>query len=173
MNLKSYIRTVPDFPKKGIMFRDVTTLMQNRIALSQSIDDLYSLIKHKKIDIVCGIESRGFIFGSPLALKLGCGFVPIRKLGKLPSETVSIEYSLEYGKDSIEMHKDAIKEGDNVLLVDDLIATGGTIQAAAKLVEKAGGIVSAIVFLIELTDLHGRDKLKSYDVYSLLEYEGE
>lgn len=173
MDLKNYIRTIPDFPKKGIMFKDVTTLFKDKNAFSYTIEQLYNLSKNKKITKVVGIESRGFILGSALAIKLGVGFVPIRKPGKLPAEKLSESYSLEYGTDSIEIHKDAIEEGDYVLLHDDLLATGGTMEAACKLVEKLGAKIVQISFLIELSFLNGREKLKKYEVHSLINYDSE
>lgn len=173
MNLKDTIRDVPNFPKKGIVFKDITTLLKNPEALSYSAEELYNIAKNKKITKVAGIESRGFIIGGILANKLGAGFVPIRKPGKLPSEKISESYSLEYGTDSIEIHKDAIEPGDIVLLHDDLLATGGTMEAAIKLVEKLGGKVAQISFLIELNFLNGRDRLKNYEVHSLIQYDSE
>ncbi len=173
MNLKDKIRDVPDFPKKGIIFKDITTLLKDSIALSIAEEELFNLAKYKKITKVAGIESRGFILGGLLARKLNAGFVPIRKPGKLPAETISESYSLEYGTDSIEIHKDAIMPGDIVLLHDDLLATGGTMEAAVKLVEKLGGKVAQITFLIELNFLNGRDKLKNYEVHSLIQYDAE
>ncbi len=173
MDLKSTIRDVPDFPKKGIIFKDITTLLKNPEALSFAAEELYNLVKNKKITKVAGIESRGFILGGLLAEKLNAGFVPIRKPGKLPAETLSESYSLEYGTDSIEIHKDAIDPGDVVLLHDDLLATGGTMEAAIKLVEKLGGEVAQISFLIELKFLNGREKLKNYEVHSLIQYDSE
>ncbi|MEW6702524.1 MAG: adenine phosphoribosyltransferase, partial [Bacteroidota bacterium] len=156
MELKNLIRNVPDFPKKGIIFKDITTLLKNSYGLINAAEELYNLAKNKQITKVAGIESRGFIFGGIVAQKLGVGFVPIRKPGKLPAEKISENYSLEYGIDSIEIHKDAIHEGDRVLLHDDLLATGGTMEAACKLVEKLGGEVVQISFLIELGFLNGR-----------------
>jgi adenine phosphoribosyltransferase len=173
MNLKDTIRDVPDFPKKGIVFKDITTLLKKSEALSLAAEELYNLAKNKKITKVAGIESRGFILGGLLAQKLNAGFVPIRKPGKLPAEVISESYSLEYGTDSIEIHKDAIEPGDVVLLHDDLLATGGTMEAAIKLVEKLGGKVAQISFLIELNFLNGRDKLKNYEVHSLIQYYSE
>lgn len=173
MNLKDTIRDVPDFPKKGIVFKDITTLLKNSEALSYATVELYKFAKNKKITKVAGIESRGFIIGGILANKLGAGFVPIRKPGKLPSEKISESYSLEYGTDSIEIHKDAIEPGDIVLLHDDLLATGGTMEAAIKLVEKLGGKVAQISFLIELNFLNGRERLKNYEVQSLIQYDSE
>lgn len=173
MNLKNAIRDVPDFPKKGIIFKDITTLLKNSEALSFAAEELYNLAKNKKITKVAGIESRGFIFGGLLAQKLNAGFVPIRKPGKLPSGTISESYELEYGIDSVEIHKDAIVPGDIVLLHDDLLATGGTMEAAIKLVEKLGGKVAQISFLIELNFLNGRDRLKNYEIHSLIQYHSE
>lgn len=173
MDLKSLIRTVPDFPKKGIMFRDITTLLKDQKGISIALEQLYNLAKTKELTKIVGIESRGFILGGALAVKLGAGFVPIRKPGKLPAASVSESYILEYGTDSIEIHKDAIQLGDKVLLHDDLLATGGTMGAACKLIEKLGGEVVQISFLIELTFLHGREKLKNYEVHSLIKYDNE
>ncbi|MBS3946475.1 MAG: adenine phosphoribosyltransferase [Melioribacter sp.] len=173
MDLKNTIRDVPDFPKKSIIFKDITTLLKNPEALSYAAEELYNLAKNKKITKVAGIESRGFILGGLLAEKLKAGFVPIRKPGKLPAEVISESYSLEYGTDSIEIHKDAIIPGDIVLLHDDLLATGGTMEAAIKLVEKLGGKVAQISFLIELNFLNGREKLKNYEVHSLIQYDAE
>lgn len=173
MNLKETIRDVPDFPKKGIMFKDITTLLKNPEALSFAVEELYNLAKNIKITKVAGIESRGFILGGILAEKLKAGFVPIRKPGKLPSEKLSESYSLEYGTDSIEIHKDAIIPGDIVLLHDDLLATGGTMKAACNLVEKLGGKVVLVSFLIELSFLKGREKLREYDIHSLIQYDSE
>lgn len=173
MDLKSKIRTVPDWPKKGIMFRDITPLLQDKKAFKYVIDKFYERYKGKNIGVIVAIESRGFIFGSVLAYKLGCSFVPIRKEGKLPHKTMKQEYSLEYGNAVVEIHEDAIKQGDKVLIVDDLIATGGTISATIKLVELLGGKIIEIAFVIELIDLKGREKLKDYNVFSLVEFEGE
>ena len=169
-SIKSKIRTVPHWPKKGIMFRDITTLIKDPAGFKETIDLLHKRYKNKKIDKVIGIESRGFIFGAPLAYLLGCGFVPIRKPGKLPAECVSEEYSLEYGKDKIEIHKDAITKGDRVLIVDDLIATAGTASAARNLVKRLGGDVVECAFIVELTDLKGREKLKGEKIYSLVQF---
>lgn len=174
INLKNVIRTIPHFPKHGIMFRDITTLLQNSNAFSFVIDEFYERYKDAKVDVVAGIESRGFILGGALAYKLKKGFVPIRKKGKLPYRTESVEYELEYGKDKIEVHTDSIKKGDNVLLVDDLIATGGTALAAAQLIEKLGGVVEECVFVIGLPDLKGIEKLKkNHRVFTLVDFEGE
>ena len=173
MELKKLIRDVPNFPKDGIIFKDITTLLKLPDGLIGAADELVELAKNIGITKVAGIESRGFILGGVLAEKLKAGFVPIRKPGKLPAETLSESYSLEYGTDSIEIHKDAIQPGDKVLLHDDLLATGGTMEAACKLIEKLGGEVVQISFLIELTFLNGRDKLKKYNVHSLIEYDSE
>ena len=172
-SIKSKIRTVPHWPKQGIMFRDITTLLKDPEGFKETIDLLYDRYKDKKIDKVVGIESRGFIFGAPLAYLLGCGFVPVRKPGKLPAECESEEYTLEYGKDKIEIHKDAIDKGDNVLIVDDLIATAGTASAARNLIKKLGGKLVECAFIVELVDLRGRDKLKGENIYSVVEFEGE
>ena len=170
-NVKSKIRSVNDFPKKGIIFRDITTALKEPEVLREMIDYLCDQFKDVKIDYIAGIESRGFIFGMPMAYKLNAGFVPIRKPNKLPAETLSQEYQLEYGTDKIEIHTDAIKEGDNVLIVDDLLATGGTAEAACKLINKTGGNLVGIAFLIELEDLKGRDKFdKDLKIVSMLKY---
>ena len=173
MNLKSHIRNVKDFPKPGIMFRDITTLLKNPEAFNYTLEQLLDFAKDKKINKVVGIESRGFIFGSVLAHKLNCGFIPVRKPGKLPAEKVSISYSLEYGEDRLEMHKDAIEPGDKVLVHDDLLATGGTMNAVCQLIEQLGGEIVQVSFIVELSFLHGRDKLKPYDVRSIVNYEDE
>ena len=168
--IKSMIRNVPDFPKKGIMFRDITTALKDAQTLKLTVDEIYEQFKDEKIDYVAGIESRGFIYGMPLAYKLNCGFIPIRKPKKLPCEVISQEYELEYGTDKIEIHKDALKKGDRVLIVDDLLATGGTAQAAIKLVSQVAEPVG-IAFVIELEDLDGREKLpKDIKIVSLVEY---
>jgi len=173
--IKSKIRTIPDFPKKGIMFRDITTLLKDNSGMNRVIDILYNRYKDKKINVVAGIESRGFIIGGILANKLGVGFVPIRKKGKLPYEVVREEYDLEYGKDSIEVHKDAINLGDSVLIVDDLIATGGTFLAACNLIKKLGGNVFECCSVIDLPELKGREKIENsgYKVFTIVEFEGE
>lgn len=171
MNLKDSIRVVEGFPKEGISFKDITTLIGDGEALKCSIDKIVEHLKDKNVDLIVGPEARGFIFGVPVAYALGVGFVPIRKPGKLPCETVSVDYGLEYGNDTLEIHKDAIKKGQRVAIVDDLLATGGTIEAVAKLVETVGAEVVALDFAIELTGLNGRDKLQGYDVMSLVDYE--
>lgn len=177
MTIKSYIRSIPDYPKKGVIFRDITTLIKDPLGFRMVIDSFTQryVKENTDFDIIAGIESRGFIIGGALSYSLGKGFIPIRKKGKLPAEVISYEYELEYGKDTIEIHKDAIKQGDKVLIVDDLCATGGTAIAATALVEKLGGIVSEVVFIVDLPDLKGSEKLKNmgYNVYSLLEFEGE
>ena len=172
-NLAEYIRSVPGFPKEGIIFKDITTLLKDKDGLNDALNQLLNFAKGKKIDKVVGIESRGFIYGALLAEKLNAGFVPIRKPGKLPAKTIKETYSLEYGEDSVEIHVDAIEKGDKILLHDDLLATGGTIEAACKLIEKLGGEIVQISFLIELTFLKGRDKLNNYDVRSLIQYASE
>jgi adenine phosphoribosyltransferase len=170
MNLKDLIRDVKDFPIEGIVFKDITTLLKNPEGFNETLDNLYNISKVKGITKVVGIESRGFIFGGALAAKLNAGFVPIRKPGKLPAETVSEEYELEYGTDKMEIHKDAIEPGDKVLLHDDLLATGGTMKAACNLVEKLGGEIVQISFVIDLTFLNGKNLLKGYEIHSLIEY---
>lgn len=172
-NLEQYIRNVPDFPKKGIGFKDITTLLKDGEAFYRSIEEISAKFDPQKIDIIVGIESRGFVFGAALAYKWKIGFVPVRKPGKLPAESVAEEYELEYGTDSLEIHKDGILSGERVLVVDDLLATGGTARATVNLVEKLGGVVSGVVFLIELNFLKGRDKLRNYTVHSLIEYDSE
>lgn len=170
-DLKKLIREVPDFPKPGILFYDITTLLKDKMGLRIVIDALSEHYRHAGIDVVLGIEARGFIFGPALAYALGTGFVPVRKPKKLPAEIVSVEYQLEYGFDSLEIHKDAIESGQNVLIVDDVLATGGTACAVAKLVEKLGGRVAGLGFVLELLFLNGQAKLKGRDVFSLLQYE--
>jgi len=173
MDLKEYIRDVPDFPKKGIVFKDITTLLKSPEALSATLDQMAAIAKDLSVDVVAGIESRGFLFGPALAKILNVGFVIIRKPGKLPAEVVSQEYELEYGTDTIEIHKDAIAKGQKVLVADDLLATGGTAAAACKLIEKLGGTVSALLFIIELSFLNGKDKLAGYPIHSLIRYDDE
>jgi adenine phosphoribosyltransferase len=170
--IKDKIRNIKDFPKKGIVFRDITTAVKDAKALKFMVDFLTEQYEGKNIDYVAGVESRGFIFGSALAYNLGAGFIMIRKPGKLPANVVSQEYALEYGTDKIEMHADAIEEGKNVLVIDDLLATGGTVEAACKLLRKVGANVVGAAFIIELSDLKGREKLKDIDVVSMIQYEG-
>jgi len=170
MDLKEKIRVIEDFPKKGISFKDITTLIKDGKAFKEAIKSMADLIRDKEVDLITGPEARGFIIGAPLAYELGVGFVPTRKKGKLPAKTIKAEYKLEYGSDIIEMHEDAIEPGQKVVVVDDLLATGGTILSTIELVEKLGGIVSAVVFLIELEDLKGREQLSKYDVYSIIKY---
>lgn len=169
-SLKTAIRDVPDFPKPGIVFKDITTLLKDPLAFRRAMDLLVVLCSDRPVDKVVAVESRGFIIGSLLASRLDVGFVPVRKPGKLPHRTRRASYALEYGTDSIEIHEDAIAPGERVLVVDDLIATGGTARAVAELVESLGGKVAAIAFLVELTFLNGREKLKGYDVLSLIRY---
>ena len=170
--LEDYVRSIPDFPEPGIIFRDITSILQDADGLRLAIDSMQELLKGVDFDVIVGAESRGFVFGAPIAYNLHKPFVLIRKKGKLPCETVSKEYDLEYGSAEIEMHKDSIKPGQKVVLVDDLIATGGTIQAAAELVESLGGQVVKILFLMELKGLKGRERLKKYEVDSVIQYEG-
>lgn len=170
--LKEYIRSIPDFPEKGIIFRDVTSILMDADGLKLAIDELAKCLEGMDFDVIAGAESRGFLFGMPLAYLLHKPFVPIRKKGKLPCETVEKTYDLEYGTATIEIHKDAIKPGDKVVLLDDLIATGGTMKAAAELVEELGGEVVEMLFLIELVDLKGREVLSKYKVNSVVQFEG-
>ena len=170
IHLESFIRDVQDFPQQGVLFKDITPLLQDGTAFHASIDRLAAHYAGAGIQTVVGVESRGFIFGAPLAYQLNCGFVPVRKFGKLPSETVSVEYALEYGTNVVEIHQDAIKPGERVLIVDDLLATGGTVSAAMELVEKLGGHIAGIAFLVELTFLKGREQLKGNDVFALIKY---
>lgn len=170
MDLKAIIREIPDFPKQGISYKDITTLLKDGEAYKYAIKQLADKVRNKHINIVAGPEARGFLIGAPLAYELGAGFVPARKHGKLPGELMRAEYELEYGTDALEMHKGAIKPGENVLIVDDLLATGGTIMSTIELVKKQGGNISGIVFLIELTYLKGREALKEYEVYTLIKY---
>ena len=171
--IEEYVRSIPDFPEPGIIFRDITSILQDADGLHLAIDSLQDLIKDVDVDVIVGAESRGFIFGMPMAYNLHKPFVPVRKKGKLPCETISQSYDLEYGQAEIEIHKDAIKPGQKVVIVDDLIATGGTMEAAVKLIEELGGEVVKILFLMELAGLKGREKLKGYDVASVFRYEGK
>lgn len=170
IRLEDFIRDVQDFPQQGVLFKDITPLLQDGSAFHVAIDRLAAHYAGAGIQTVVGVESRGFIFGAPLAYQLNCGFVPVRKFGKLPNETVSVEYALEYGTNVVEMHKDAIKSGERVLIVDDLLATGGTVSAAIELVEKLGGHIAGISFLVELAFLKGREQLKGHDVFALIKY---
>ena len=168
--LKSAIRDVPDFPKTGIQFKDITTLLKNGEYLRDAVELMVGQVENINPDLIAAVESRGFIFGTAMALKMGKGFIPIRKPGKLPAETVSEEYQLEYGSDAIEIHADAVKKNDRVLIVDDLLATGGTALASAKLIEKLGGTVAGLSFLVELEFLAGRKKITGYQVFSLITF---
>jgi adenine phosphoribosyltransferase len=170
MDLKQFITIVPDYPKPGIRFKDITPLMDNGDAYRYATDQIVSYAKEKQIDLIVGPEARGFIIGCPVAYALGVGFAPVRKEGKLPRETIKVNYGLEYGRDVLTIHKDAIKPGQRVLITDDLLATGGTIDATIKLVEELGGVVAGIAFLIELSYLEGRKNLNGYDVLTLMQY---
>lgn len=171
--IEEYVRSIPDFPEKGIIFRDITSVLQDADGLALAIDTMQDRLKNVDVDVIVGTESRGFIFGVPIAYNLHKPFVPVRKKGKLPCETVEMSYDLEYGSATIEMHKDSIKPGQKVAIIDDLIATGGTVEAAVKLVEELGGEVVKIVFLMELAGLKGRERLAGYDVESVIRYEGK
>jgi len=173
MDLKSTVRSIVDWPIEGVVFRDLTTLMKDPEALKESCDILYERYKDQKIDKIVGIDARGFVFGAVLAYKLGIGFIPVRKKGKLPGETIEESYNLEYGSDTLEIHKDSLDSGDRVVIVDDLIATGGTAGATANIVTKLGAQIIECAFLIELTDLKGREQLKGIDVFAMMEFEGE
>ncbi len=168
--LRAKIREVPDFPKPGILFYDITTLLKDREAFKGAVDLLVAPYRNQDIDVVVGMESRGFIFSAPMAYTLGVGFVPVRKLGKLPAETVSVEYALEYGTNTLEIHRDAITPGQHVLIVDDLLATGGTVSGTIDLVRRLGGDVVSLAFLVELRFLKGRERLRGYDVHSIIQY---
>jgi adenine phosphoribosyltransferase len=169
-DLRAKIREVPDFPKPGILFYDITTLLKDAAAFRESIDLLARPFRDRPVDIVVGMESRGFIFSAPLALELGAGFVPVRKLGKLPAETISVEYALEYGTNTLEIHRDAILPGQKVLVVDDLLATGGTVNGTIDLVRRLGGEVVGLAFLVELSFLQGRERLRDYDLHAVISY---
>ena len=173
MDLKSTIRTLPNWPIEGVMFRDITTLLQDPAAFKESINRFYDRYRTMKIDKIVGIDARGLIFGAPLAYKLEVGFVPVRKKGKLPFRTIGAAYSLEYGESMVEIHEDAIEKGERVIIVDDLIATGGTVKATIDLVEKLGGEVVECAFVIDLPDLKGREKIRDYKMFALMEFEGE
>jgi len=170
MDLKSFVTIVPNYPKEGISFKDITTIMDNGEAYKYATDQIVKFAREVGTDIIVGPEARGFIIGCPVAYALEVGFAPVRKPGKLPRETIAVEYDLEYGKDSLTIHKDAIKPGQRVLIVDDLLATGGTVGATVELVEKLGGVVAGCAFLIELSYLNGREKLKGYDIQALITY---
>ncbi|KMJ55562.1 adenine phosphoribosyltransferase [Bacillus sp. LL01] len=170
MDFKQYITIVENYPKEGIRFKDITTLMQDGAAYKAAIDEMAEFAKDKAVDLVVGPEARGFVVGCPIAYSLGTGFVPVRKAGKLPREVISVDYGLEYGKDSLTIHRDAITKGQRVLIADDLLATGGTIEATIKMVEELGGIVVGIAFMIELDYLAGRDRLDEYELFSLMTY---
>jgi adenine phosphoribosyltransferase len=169
--LKAKIRDIKNFPTEGILFKDITTLLKDGAAFAAVVDSLAGRYRHERVDVVVGVESRGFILGGALAHQLKAGFVPVRKLGKLPGKTIAVEYELEYGRDALAMHEDAIKVGQRVLVVDDLLATGGTMAATLRLVDQLGGRVVGVAFMIELAFLHGRDKLKEHPVHSLIVYE--
>ena len=171
--LEDYVRSIPDFPEKGVIFRDVTSILQDADGLRLAIDSIQEKLKDVDVDVIVGTESRGFIFGVPVAYNLHKPFVPVRKKGKLPCKTISMDYDLEYGSATIEMHQDSIKPGQKVAIIDDLIATGGTVEAAAKMIEELGGQVVKIVFLMELAGLKGRERLKKYDVSSVIRYDGK
>ena len=171
--IEDYVRSIPDLPEPGIIFRDVTSILQDADGLKLAIDSMQECLKDTEVDVIVGTESRGFMFGVPIAYNLHKPFVPVRKKGKLPCETVSRSYDLEYGSATIEMHRDSIKPGQKVAVIDDLIATGGTVEAAVKLIEELGGEVVKIVFLMELAGLKGREKLAGYDVASVIRYEGK
>ncbi|MCD5028550.1 adenine phosphoribosyltransferase [Enterococcus asini] len=170
MNLKDYVASIPDYPKPGIIFRDISPLMADGAAYREATKQIVDYAKEKAIDMVVGPEARGFIVGCPVAFELGVGFAPVRKPGKLPRETISVSYELEYGTDTLTLHADAIKPGQRVLVCDDLLATGGTVKATIELIEKLGGIVVGCAFLIELEELHGREKIKDYDILTLMDY---
>jgi len=170
IRLEDWIRDIPDFPQPGVLFKDITPLLQNPGAFRAALDRLAAHYAGAGIEAVVGVESRGFIFGAPLAYLLNCGFVPVRKFGKLPAQTETVEYALEYGTNIVEIHTDAVRQGQRVLIVDDLLATGGTVFAAMELVERLGGHIAGIAFLVELTFLKGRDKLKGHDVFAVIKY---
>ncbi len=171
--LKQSIRRIPDFPSKGIVFRDITTLWKNPVLMERAVDAIYEHFRDQNVDVILGIEARGFVFGALLAERFRVGFVPARKIGKLPFEKITETYQLEYRTDGLELHRDAFGRGARVLIVDDLMATAGTALATARLVEALGGVIVGLAFVVELTFLHGREKLKSYDVFSLVKYDSE
>ncbi|MGX6961173.1 adenine phosphoribosyltransferase [Vagococcus xieshaowenii] len=170
MNLKDYIASIPDYPKEGVIFRDISPLMGDGEAYREATKQIVDYAKEKEIDMIVGPEARGFIIGCPVAYELGVGFAPARKKGKLPRETIEVDYGLEYGEATLTLHKDAIKPGQRVLICDDLLATGGTIAATIELIEKLGGVVAGCAFLVELTDLNGREKIKGYDILTLMDF---
>ncbi len=170
MDFKNKIRSIMDFPKEGINFRDITTVLKDREAFRECIKQMADHLRDKNIDIIVGPEARGFLIGAPLAYELGVGFVPVRKPGKLPSDTISFEYELEYGSDKLEMHRDAIEKGQRVAVIDDLLATGGTALSTCKMIEKLGGEVAAVGFFIELEDIKGKEVLANYDIFSLVKF---
>jgi adenine phosphoribosyltransferase len=172
MNFKDYIRVIPDYPQPGIRFKDITTLLKNGPVYQEAINQLKLLVKDMQVEVIAGPEARGFVIGAPLAYSLGVGFIPIRKTGKLPGETIEADYALEYGKDKLAMHKDSIKPGQKVLIADDLLATGGTIQTSVNLIKQLGGDIVGAAFLIELSYLDGRSKLGELDVVSLMQFDG-
>ena len=171
--LREYIRSIPDFPQKGIVFRDITTLLKDGAALRRAVDEMAAPFAGEKVDVVVGAEARGFILGAAVACKLGAGFVPVRKAGKLPAQTIEETYELEYGTDKVAVHRDGVRQGQRVLMLDDLLATGGTMAACCRMVEKLGGQIVGCVFLIELSYLNGREKLGDYLVVSLIDYDSE
>lgn len=170
MDYNNYIRNIPDFPKEGILFKDITPLLKDKEAFHNSIDEIVKKYEDIDIDYVVGIEARGFLIGTPIAYALNKGFIPIRKPGKLPYDKLTTSYNLEYGSNELEIHSDAINKGDNILLIDDLLATGGTTKASIDLIEKLGGNIVSIAFLLELTDLNGREKIKNYDIFTLMQH---
>ncbi|HKL13740.1 MAG TPA: adenine phosphoribosyltransferase [Halanaerobiales bacterium] len=170
MNFNDYIRNIPDFPKEGILFKDITPLLKDKKAFKAAIDQMAKEYEDVDIDYVVGIEARGFIIGTPMAYALNKGFIPVRKPGKLPYDKLTASYDLEYGSNELEIHSDAIEEGDNILLVDDLLATGGTTKASVDLIEELGGNIVSIAFLLELIDLNGREKIEEYDIFTLLQH---
>lgn len=171
--IEEYVRSIPDFPEPGVIFRDVTSILQDADGLKLAIDSMQAFLQDVDVDVIVGTESRGFMFGVPIAYNLHKAFVPVRKKGKLPCDTISQSYDLEYGSAVLEMHKDSVKPGQKVVIIDDLIATGGTVEAAAKMIEKLGGKVVKMIFLMELAGLKGRDRLAGYDVASVIRYEGK
>jgi adenine phosphoribosyltransferase len=173
LEMRSAIRRIPDFPKKGIVFRDITTLWKDPALLNKTVDAIYEHYKDRRVDKVLGIEARGFVFGALLAERFGVGFIPARKMGKLPAERVTEEYQLEYRTDGLEMHRDSVQPGEQILVVDDLMATAGTALAVTKMVERLGGRIVGLAFVVELTFLHGRERLGGYEIFSLVQYASE